>query len=448
VPFDFHSVDTGATAWVLASGALVLLMTPGLAFFYSGMVRAKHALAMLMQNYVTIGIVSLAWVVCGFSLAFGEGNGFIGDFRNAGLQHMGDVIPGYVDNFAQVIPPMVFVIFQLMFAVITPALITGSTADRWKFGAFVPFITLWSILVYSPVAHWVFSPEGWLFKKGALDFAGGTVVHINAGIAGLALAIFLGKRRGWPSQPMRPHNVPFVLLGAGLLWFGWFGFNAGSALGANQLAGYAFVNTNTATAVALLAWIGVEKLRDGKATTLGAASGAVAGLVAITPCAGFISPLGAIAVGAIAGGGCALAVALKGLVRIDDSLDVVAVHLIGGILGSLCVGLFATVDTNPLGADGLFYGGGWSLLGKQALAVVSVIAYTFVMTMVIAFLVNLVIKMRVPAEVEDEGLDYALHGETAYEFSTLGGSPVSLGAGAQPKPGPERAPAHREGVTT
>jgi ammonium transporter, Amt family len=445
VPFDFDSVDTGATAWVLASGALVLLMTPGLAFFYSGMVRAKHALAMLMQNYVTIGIVSLVWVVAGFSLAFGKGNGFIGDLHFAGLQHMGDAIPGYVDNFAQVIPPMVFVIFQLMFAVITPALITGSTADRWKFGAFVPFVVLWSVLVYSPVAHWVFSPEGWLFKRGALDFAGGTVVHINAGIAGLALAIFLGRRRGWPSQPMRPHNVPFVLLGAGLLWFGWFGFNAGSALGANQLAGYAFVNTNTATAVALLAWIGVEKLRDGKATTLGAASGAVAGLVAITPCAGFISPLGSIAVGAIAGGGCALAVALKGLVRIDDSLDVVAVHLIGGILGSLCVGLFATVDTNPLGADGLFYGGGWSLLGKQALAVVSVIAYTFVMTMIIAFVVNLVIKMRVPAEVEDEGLDYALHGETAYEFSTLGGSPS---IGSKPMSGSERAPAHREGVTT
>ena len=445
MPFDFDSVDTGATAWVLASGALVLLMTPGLAFFYSGMVRAKHALAMLMQNYVTIGIVSLVWVVCGFSLAFGEGNGFIGDFHFAGLQHIGDTIPGYVDNFAQVIPPMVFVIFQLMFAVITPALITGSTADRWKFGAFVPFIALWSILVYSPVAHWVFSPEGWLFQKGALDFAGGTVVHINAGVAGLALAIFLGRRRGWPGQPMRPHNVPFVLLGAGLLWFGWFGFNAGSALGANQLAGYAFVNTNTATAAALLAWIGVEKLRDGKATTLGAASGAVAGLVAITPCAGLVSPLGSIAVGAIAGGGCALAVAIKGRVRIDDSLDVVAVHLVGGILGSLCVGLFATLDTNPLGADGLFYGGGWSLLGKQALAVVSVIGYTFVMTMIIAFVVNLVIKMRVPAEVEDEGLDYALHGETAYEFSTLGGSPS---IGSKPMSGSERAPAHREGVTT
>ena len=446
MPFDFETVDTGATAWVLASAALVLLMTPGLAFFYSGMVRAKHALGMLMQNYVTIAIVSLVWVLVGFSLAFGAGNGFVGDLHFAGLQNMGDTLPGYVDSFAQVIPPMVFVVFQLMFAVITPALITGSTADRWKFGAFVPFIALWSILVYSPVAHWVFSPEGWLFKRGALDFAGGTVVHINAGIAGLALAIVLGKRRGWPTDRMRPHNVPFVLLGAGLLWFGWFGFNAGSALGANQLAGYAFVNTNTATAAALLAWIGVEKLRDGKATTLGAASGAVAGLVAITPCAGFVSPLGSIAVGLLAGGACALAVAVKGKVKIDDSLDVVAVHLVGGIVGSLCVGLFATTDTNPLGADGLFYGGGFSLLGKQALAVVCVIAYSGIVTAIIALAVNLVVKMRVPADVEQDGLDLALHGETAYEFSTLGGA--RTGAVAQPVPEPEPAPAPaRQGVT-
>jgi Amt family ammonium transporter len=444
VPFDFTTVDSGATAWVLASAALVLLMTPGLAFFYGGMVRAKHALAMLMQNFVTIAIVSVVWVLVSFSLAFGKGNGFVGDLHFAGLQHMGEQLPGYVDNFAQVIPPLAFVAFQMMFAVITPALITGSTADRWKFSAFVPFVVLWSILVYGPVAHWVFSPEGWLFKKGALDFAGGTVVHINAGIAGLAMAIVLGRRRGWPKERMRPHNVPFVLLGASLLWFGWFGFNAGSALGANQLASYAFINTNTATAVAALAWIGVERLRDGKATTLGAASGAVAGLVAITPCAGFVSPLGSIAVGLLAGVACALAVAIKGKVRVDDSLDVVAVHLLGGIIGSLCVGLFATLDTNPLGADGLFYGGGFSLLGKQALAVISVIGYTFVVTTIIGLVINLVIKNRVPAEVEDEGLDLGLHGETAYEFSTLG---AGTGAGAVPMAESERAPAHREGVT-
>jgi Amt family ammonium transporter len=420
-PFDLTKIDTGATAWVLASTALVLLMTPGLAFFYGGMVRAKSALGMLMQNFVTIALVSITWVVVSFSLAFSKGNGFVGDLHQFGLQHINETLPGYVDNFAQVIPPLVFVGFQMMFAVITPALITGSTADRWRFGAFVPFIVLWSIFVYGPVAHWVFSPEGWLFKRGALDFAGGTVVHINAGIAGVAMAIFLGRRKGWQKDNMRPHNVPFVLLGAALLWFGWFGFNAGSALAANNLAAYAFINTNTATAAALLAWIAVEKLRDGKATTLGAASGAVAGLVAITPCAGFISPMGSIAVGVLAGAGCALAVSIKSRVRIDDALDVGAVHLVGGVIGSLCVGLFATLDTNSLGADGLFYGGGLSLLGKQALAVVSVIGYTFTVTLIIAFVINLFIKHRVSEDQEVEGLDLALHGETAYELSTLSG---------------------------
>jgi Amt family ammonium transporter len=443
-PFDLTKIDTGATAWVLASAALVLLMTPGLAFFYGGMVRAKSVLGMLMQNFVTIALVSITWVVVSFSLAFGQGNGFVGDLHNFGLQHINETLPGYVDNFAQVIPPMVFVVFQLMFAVITPALITGSTADRFKFGAFVPFIVLWSILVYGPVAHWVFSPEGWLFKRGALDFAGGTVVHINAGVAGLALAIFLGRRRGWPKENMRPHNVPFVLLGCALLWFGWFGFNAGSALAANNLAAYAFVNTNTATAAAMLAWLLVEKLRDGKATTLGAASGAVAGLVAITPCAGFVSPMGSILVGTLAGAGCALAVSIKSRVRIDDSLDVVAVHLVGGVIGSLCVGLLATTDTNSLGADGLFYGGGWSLLGKQALAVVSVMGYTFTVTLIIAFVINLFIKLRVPEDQEVEGLDLALHGETAYEFSSLGGGGGSSASVLAPSPNASGA---KEGVS-
>ena len=391
MPFDFETVDPGATAWVLASAALVLLMTPGLAFFYGGLVRSKNVLGMLMQNFVTIALVGLVWVLVGFSLAFGgDGNRFIGNFDFAGLQHMGETIPGYVDSFAQVIPPTVFVAFQLMFAIITVALITGATADRWKFGAFVPFAVLWSVLVYSPVAHWVFSPQGWAFQRGALDFAGGTVVHINAGAAALAMAILLGRRRGWPKDRMRPHNVPFVMLGAGLLWFGWFGFNAGSALGANQLAGFAFINTNTATCAAMLAWIGVEKLRYGKPTAVGAASGAVAGLVAITPAAGFVSPLGSIAVGLIAGGACALAVSLKSKLGFDDSLDVVAVHLVGGILGSLCVGLWATTDVNTLGADGLFYGGGAGLLGKQALVVLVVCAYSLVATFIIGFLINLV----------------------------------------------------------
>jgi len=421
VPFDFETVDTGATAWVLASAALVLLMTPGLAFFYGGLVRSKNVLGMLMQNFVAIAVVGIVWVAVGFTLAFGGGNRLVGNLDFAGLQNMGQAIPGYVDDFAQIIPPTVFVAFQLMFAVITVALITGAAADRWKFGAFVPFAVLWSILVYSPVAHWVFSPEGWAFQRGALDFAGGTVVHINAGAAALAVAILLGRRRGWPKEHMRPHNVPFVMLGAGLLWFGWFGFNAGSALGANQLAGFAFLNTNTATCAALLAWIGVERLRYGKATAVGAASGAVAGLVAITPCAGFVSPLGSIAVGLVAGGVCALAVSLKTRLGFDDSLDVVAVHLVGGIIGSLCVGLFATTDVNTLGADGLFYGGGGSLLGKQALVVLAVMGYSFAVTFLIGFLVNLVIKNRVRPEVEDEGLDLAVHGESAYELSSAGG---------------------------
>jgi Amt family ammonium transporter len=443
VPFDFETVDPGATAWVLASAALVLLMTPGLAFFYGGLVRSKNVLGMLMQNFAAIALVGIVWVAVGFTLAFGGGNRFIGNLDFAGLRNMGQAIPGYVEDFAQVIPPTVFVAFQLMFAIITVALITGATADRWKFGAFVPFAILWSVLVYSPVAHWVFSPEGWAFQRGALDFAGGTVVHINAGAAALAMAILLGRRRGWPKEQMRPHNVPFVMLGAGLLWFGWFGFNAGSALGANQLAGFAFLDTNTATCAALIAWIGVERLRYGKATAVGAASGAVAGLVAITPCAGFVSPLGSIAVGLIAGGACALAVSLKSRLGFDDSLDVVAVHLVGGIIGSLCVGLFATTDVNPLGADGLLYGGGASLLGKQALVVLAVTAYSFVVTAVIGLLVNLVIKNRVAPEVEDEGLDLAVHGETAYEFSSLGGR----SAGAQPVSGSERTPAAREGVS-
>ncbi|MGB8649858.1 MAG: ammonium transporter [Mycobacteriales bacterium] len=416
-------IDTGNTAWVLASAALVLLMTPGLAFFYGGMVRGKNVLTMLMQNFICIGIVSVAWVLVGYTLAFGRdgfgGHGLAGNLHQFGLAHMQEAVAGYTGPLAQSIPPLVFVAFQLMFAVITPALITGSIADRTKFGAFCVFVTLWTVLVYSLVAHWVFSPEGWLFKRGAEDFAGGTVVHINAGIAGLALAFILGKRKGWPKEQMKPHNLPFTLLGAGLLWFGWFGFNAGSALGANQLAGYAFVNTNTATAAAMLAWLVVEKLRDGHATTLGAASGAVAGLVAITPAAGFVSPLGSIAIGVIAGVGCALAVTLKFKVGLDDSLDVVGVHLVGGILGSLSVGLFGTKQV--AGLDGVFYGGGWHLFKEQALAVGVVIAFSGIMTLVIGKLIDLVMGLRVTDEAEVTGLDQTIHAESAYETAAFAG---------------------------
>jgi Amt family ammonium transporter len=431
LPFDVSTIDSGATAWILASSALVLLMTPGLAFFYGGMVRAKNVLGMLMQNFVCIGIVSILWVTVTYSIAFGGDNGIIGGFHFVGLGHITEQVPGYAAaGSAQVIPPLVFVAFQLMFAIITPALITGATADRWKFGAFVVFITIWATVVYAPVAHWVFSPTGWLFKRGAEDFAGGTVVHANAGAAALAVALVLGRRKGWPGLNFRPHNVPFVLLGAGLLWFGWFGFNAGSELGADTRASLAFINTNTATAAALLAWIGVEKLRDGKATTLGAASGAVAGLVAITPACGYVQPMGSIAIGLIAGGACALATSIKGKVRIDDSLDVGAVHLVGGVLGALLIGWFGSKGAGGTSVDGVFYGGGFHLLKEQALAVVVVVAYSFVVSLILAFIIDKVMGMRLTEDEEAEGMDTVLHGESAYEFGTGLGS--LTGAGQRP----------------
>ena len=354
---------------MLASSALVLLMTPALAFFYGGMVRAKHMLAMLMQNFAAIAVVSVTWVLIGFAWAFGGNNQWLGDLHYVGLQHMNDVVPTL--GAAQTTPTMAFVAFQLTFAIITPALITGSTADRWKFGAFVAFVTVWSVLIYAPVAHWVFDGYGFLNRSlipsshghfFAEDFAGGTVVHINAGAAGLAMAFVLGKRKGWPKEQMRGHNIPFVLLGAGLLWFGWFGFNAGSALTASNLASYAWVNTNTATATALLGWLVAEKIRYGKSTALGAASGAVAGLVAITPCAGWVSPFGSMFIGFIAGFVCAYAISLKNKFGLDDSLDVGGVHFVGGWIGTILVGFFSTKGTNSLGNNGILYGG-WGKYG-------------------------------------------------------------------------------------
>ena len=431
---DAFKLDTGNTAWMMTSAVIVLMMTvPALAFFYGGMVRGKSVLNMLMMNFIAAGTVGLIWILYGYSESFGSATTGINQFFANPFQYFGLI--NLTDDkglgAAVGVPALVGVAFQSTFAVITVALITGAIADRIKFSSWIAFTVIWATAVYFPLAHMVWgggflSPAGpiasWL--SAPIDFAGGTVVHIDAGIAGVVLALFLGRRKGWPKEQMRPHNVPFVLLGAALLWFGWFGFNAGSALAANNLASYAFVNTNTATAAALAGWLIVEKLRDGKATTLGAASGAVAGLVAITPCAGFISPLGSIVGGLLAGAVCALAVAIKGRVRIDDSLDVGAVHLVGGIIGSLCVGLFSTLDTNSLGADGLFYGGGFGLLGKQALAVISVIAYSGTVTLIIAFLINLVIKFRVTEEVEADGLDVSLHGETAYEFTSNGNQPA------------------------
>jgi len=418
-------IDAGNTAWVLTSAALVLFMTPGLAFFYGGMVRSKNVLGMLMQNFFSMGLVSVLWALFVFSLAFGDdiGGGLLGGFDFAGLKDLataGVQLPGYVDDFALTIPPLVFVAFQLMFAIITPALITGAIADRMKFAAYVPFLGLWLVLVYAPVAHWVFSPTGWLFKKGALDFAGGTVVHINAGIAALALILVLGKRRGWPRDAMPPHSLPLTLLGTGILWFGWFGFNAGSALAANGLAGQALINTHMAAAAAMLAWLLVERVKGGHATTLGAASGAVAGLVAITPCAGFVSSFSSLIIGLTAGVLCFLAIQLKSKFGYDDALDVVGVHLVGGLVGSLMVGLFADTSINSLGGDGLFAGGGASLLGKQFIAVGATIAWSFIVTFILAKVLDATIGLRVPPDDEDQGLDLTQHAETGYAYGELG----------------------------
>ncbi len=417
-------VNAGDTAWVLVSAALVLFMTPGLAFFYGGMVRAKNILAMLMQNMFCMGIVSILWVVLGASLAFGNdvGGGILGDLGLSGLDGL-KAVPGFVDDAglsSLTIPPLLFLAYQLMFAIITPALITGATADRLRFGGYVLFIGLWSVLVYAPLAHWVFSPGGWLFKLGALDFAGGTVVHINAGIAALVLVLVIGKRRGWPREAMPPHSLPLTMLGTGILWFGWFGFNAGSALGANGLAAQAFLNTHLAAAAGMCSWLLVERLRDGNATTLGAASGAVAGLVAITPCAGFVTAVPAIVIGGIAGAVCLLAIKLKTRFGYDDALDVVAVHLVGGILGSLLLGVFANGEVNPAGTDGLINGGGGGLLGKQLVAVLATLAFSGILTFVLAKVVEATVGLRVNADDEAAGLDTTEHAETGYNLTELG----------------------------
>ena len=415
-------MDSGNTAWVLTSAALVLFMTPGLAFFYGGMVRSKNVLGMLMQNFFSMGLVSVLWALVAFSLAFGDGGGFIGNFDFAGLKDVGlaDLtLPGYVDDFALTIPPIVFCAYQMMFAVITPALITGAIADRVKFAGWVLFLGLWVILVYAPVAHWVFSPTGWLFKRGALDFAGGTVVHINAGIAALAVILVIGKRRGWPKDAMPPHSLPLTLLGTGILWFGWFGFNAGSALSAGNLAGQALMNTHLAAAAAMLGWCLTEKIKDGHATTLGAASGAVAGLVAITPCAGFVGGIAPIIIGFIAGVVCLLAIQLKFKMGYDDSLDVVGVHLVGGIVGSILLGFFADTKVNSFGFDGVFFGS-TDLLMDQLVAVGATLIYSGVLSFVIAKVVDAVVGLRVSDDDEAAGLDTTQHAETAYNLGDFG----------------------------
>lgn len=427
-------LNSGDTAWILASTALVLLMTPGLAFFYGGMVRTKSVLNMMMMSIITVAIVSVLWVIYGFELAFGH-EADSPWFGNISFSGLGSQVNDFANNGGiYPIPVLVFAAFQLMFAIITPALISGAVADRAKFSAWAVFVAIWSTVVYFPVAHWVFAfgnkvgdtvtGAGFLAGNGVQDFAGGTAVHINAGAAALALAIVLGKRHGWRRDPMRPHSLPLVMLGAGLLWFGWFGFNAGSSLAANGIAGLALMNTQVATGGAILGWLLVERLRNGHPTSLGAASGAVAGLVAITPACAFVDPWAAVVIGFVAGILCSLAVGLKYVFNIDDSLDVVGVHLVGGIWGSLSVGFFGTAAVNSIGLDGIFYGGGTELLIKQLLGVGLVFAYSFIATLIIGFAIEKTMGFRIKRENELEGIDLVEHAESAYEFAgtTPGGS--------------------------
>ncbi|MDH6197259.1 Amt family ammonium transporter [Mycobacterium frederiksbergense] len=429
--------DTGDTAWMLASSALVLLMTPGLAFFYGGMVRAKGVLNMIMLSISAMGVVTVLWSLYGYSVAFGNNTaGVFGDpmqfFGLKGLIGANGAADAPI-ALAGTIPASVFAGFQLMFAIITVALISGAVADRIRFGGWLLFAALWATFVYFPVAHWVFDFDvkdpnsgeiihhgGWIANQlKAIDFAGGTAVHINSGTAGLVLAIILGKRLGWPGTPMRPHNLPFVMLGAGLLWFGWYGFNAGSSVSANGTAGSTFITTTVATATAMLAWLLTERIRDGHATSLGAASGIVAGLVAITPSCSSVNVLGALVIGASAGVLCALAVGLKFKFGFDDSLDVVGVHLVGGLVGTLLVGLVATTEA-PAGVAGLFYGGGFDQLWRQAVGAGAVLLYSAVGTTILALIVKYTVGLRLDKEDESSGIDEAEHAETAYDFVAVG----------------------------
>jgi Amt family ammonium transporter len=438
-------VNTGDTAWILTSAAFVLLMTPGLALFYGGMVRATSVLNMMMMSFGALALVSVLWVLYGYSMAFGDdvGGGLLGDpvefFGLAGL--MEDTT-----SEAGGLPAMAFVGFQAVFAIITAALISGAIADRAKFGAWMVFVGVWATLVYFPVAHWVFAFDsgdvigGWIANDlAAIDFAGGTAVHINAGAAGLALAFVLGKRRGFGREAMRPHNLPLVMIGAGLLWFGWFGFNAGSAVAADNTAAVAWVNTLVATAAAVLGWLAIEKLRDGHATSLGAASGVVAGLVAITPACSAVSPVGAITVGAIAGVLCALAVGLKYRLGYDDSLDVVGVHLVGGLWGTIAIGFLADPDA-PAGVESVIFGGSVDQLWRQVVGALAVMVFSFVLTWIIGTVIQKTMGFRIAEEDEVTGIDTVVHAESGYDFASLGSS-----GSTAPSAGQARAEARSTG---
>jgi Amt family ammonium transporter len=425
-------LDTGDTTFVLVASALVMFMTPGLALFYGGMVRAKNVLGTIMQSFFALGLVSILWVLIGYTLAFGPDKGgliggldFIG-FSGVGAEPNADLAP--------TIPHTAFAIFQMMFAIITPALITGAFAERMKFSGYVLFTTVWLLLIYAPMAHWVWAPGGWIRELGALDFAGGTVVHINAGVAALAAALVVGKRRGFGKEAFVPHNLTMTVLGTGILWLGWFGFNAGSALGANGLAASAFLATNLGAAAGAVGWALVDAKRENKATTLGVASGAVAGLVAITPAAGFVGPLAAIVIGLAGGVVCAYAVGLKFRLGYDDSLDVVGVHLVGGLVGALLTGVFADIAINEFGANGLVNGGGLALLGKQVVGIGATLAFSFIGTLAILKIVEKTVGLRVTEEEEITGIDLAQHSEVGYALAEGGShAPVS------PTPAPSHA---------
>ncbi len=439
------TVNSGDTSWILVCAALVLFMTPGLAFFYAGMVRGRNTLVMLQQNFIPLGVVSLTWVLLGYTLAFGNdlGGGLIGDLKTVGLGNLQDAPPPglHVVSTGVAIPALAFVTYQMMFAIITPALATGAVADRMKFAGWVVFLAVWSVIVYAPITHWLWAPAGWLTQHGAQDWAGGMVVHASAGAAALALLLVLGRRRAWPDNAPLPHSIPLVIIGAGILWFGWFGFNAGDGLKADGVAAQALLNTHIAAAAAMAVWLLLEHLQEGHPTVLGGVTGAVAGLATVTPCAGYVTTTSAVIIGVAAAVVCHLALRAKVFFRYDDALDVIAVHFVGGVLGSLLLGLFGKKAVNSIGADGLFYGGGLTLLGWQVVALVSVIAFSFVLTWLIAVAIDKTMGLRVAPE--DEGaLDARQQGMDAYHFSHV------LGFGHEtPLDVPESAGSSHEAVS-
>jgi len=435
------AIDPAATAWLLASTALVLLMTPGLAIFYGGMVRTTGVLNMIMMSFISIPLVTVAWLLVGYTVAFSDDSagGLAGSLKHVGMLGIDP------STLRGPVPELLFATFQLGFAIVTAALVSGAIADRAKFAAWMVFVPLWTVAVYAVVAHWVWAPGGWLFEFGALDYAGGLVVEIVSGMSALALALVLGPRIGFKKDAMRPHNLPFVLLGCGLLWFGWFGFNAGSALAANGMASAVFLNTLVAGCLGMLGWITVEQVRDGRPTTFGAASGVIAGLVAITPSCGTVNTLGAAVVGVAAGITCSFAVGAKFRFGYDDSLDVVGVHFVGGVVGVLLIGLLAT-EVMTGGAEGLFYGGGFAQLGKQSLGAPVVGAYAFAVSYVLAKVIDRVMGFRVSPEDETTGVDFTQHAETAYAEGVHGYQPArrpssfgQLGDLGAPGPRPEKA---------